>query len=515
MATADPNAIRAAAVSYAEMGYRVIPLYNQQNGCCHCSKGFACKSGGKHPIGLAWQDPNITFEPADFTKANIGIATGPASNLVVVDVDTDDGKDGVASLAALLDVDNRAYDQWPETYVTRTGGGGWQYYFHYTGDDIGNSAGKLGPGIDTRGKGGYVVAPPSVSTKGPYKVVRDAPVADLPEWLAQLLRPKVRETPEATYDPEAHGDERLGAYQQAIIDQELARLHDLEVYGWDRPWDQTTFEVACNLLELANAEWSTLNEATAESMIVDHSPAFDNDGWDLQRVLAKIDSAHNTVGDNATPLPDDRPDENETLHALAGLDYNPDAPAAESAVKPRAEDPTPEATAFIEPDLPEPTETTFFAAWLEDSLVAGSSNLFWEVVGAVLTGDGGLPVQVAIKGAPSLTEALTRALGAVPGPEEGVLSTGGLGLSTIENEQTDVVLEFDKDMPVTAAHLAGLKIAVSAAYARAIERGAYAAADEEVAARDVGDYRINSVLRGHIGQRRSSRGDADEFNMGG
>lgn len=520
MATADPNAIRDAAASYAEMGFRVIEIYGQKNGFCHCSKGGNCgKNAGKHPVRKQWEDPDQpSFVPKDGSRSNIGIATGPTSNLLVVDVDTDDGKDGVASLATLLD--EHAHE-WPTTYTTRTGGGGWQYYFRYPdfGGDIGNSAGKLGPGIDTRGKGGYVVAPPSVSGKGPYKVVRDVPVADAPEWLLELLRPKVRETQVVEYDPGEHDNERLGRYEDAIVKQEIARLRELSERGWDVPWDQTTFEVACNLFELANAEWSRLPILRVPDLIFDNVPPWDDEGWDEARVQAKIDSAERTVGDEATPPPADLPSDQDLLREMVGEDAwnNPDGPAAESAVKLRAEVVAPEATAFTEPALPDPPSAHFEGAaiveWLERSLVAGSADLFWEVVGAVLSGDASLPVQVAIKGAPGLTAALLHGLGGIPAPEEGVAYVGGVGISTIETDHTDVVLEFDANLDLTSGSLAAVRDRALEAYSKALQRGTFAAADETVATRDVGDYRINSMLRSHIGQRRTDRGDADEFNV--
>ena len=77
----------------------------------------------------------------------------------------------------------------------RTPSGGLHYYFSYRHDDVRNSAGRLGPGLDVRGRGGYVVAPPSVLRNGhAYKWLRDmGNLADLPKELrARLLRPQER-----------------------------------------------------------------------------------------------------------------------------------------------------------------------------------------------------------------------------------------------------------------------------------------------------------------------------------
>jgi hypothetical protein len=93
--------------------------------------------------------------------ANIGMATGSGSGLLVIDVDLDKG--GFESLAALI----HRYKEWPDTPTVRTGGGGIHFYFRFPEDaEIRNDVGrKLGPGIDVRGEGGYVLLPPSVHAK--------------------------------------------------------------------------------------------------------------------------------------------------------------------------------------------------------------------------------------------------------------------------------------------------------------------------------------------------------------
>lgn len=129
---------------------------------------------------------------------NVGIATGP-SGLVVVDLDRakenseSDAPDGAATFRALCE---RAGQPVPTTYTVRTAGGGWHLYFTAPAHvRLGNTAGKLGPLIDTRAHGGYVVAPGSTTPSGTYTVTDNTTPAPLPDWLCGLLTPRQTSRP--------------------------------------------------------------------------------------------------------------------------------------------------------------------------------------------------------------------------------------------------------------------------------------------------------------------------------
>lgn len=98
-----------------------------------------------------------------FPNANIGIATGTISNLIVIDedLDEDEGKDGYQAVRMW----ERENGSLPESVRAITGRGGAHVYYRYTGNDILNRAGVL-EGVDVRGEGGYVVAPPSIHPNG-------------------------------------------------------------------------------------------------------------------------------------------------------------------------------------------------------------------------------------------------------------------------------------------------------------------------------------------------------------
>lgn len=203
------NPLLHAALTYARLGWSVFPLHDTTSGACSCRKGD-CTSPGKHPRTANGFKDAIT-DPAVITawwtetpNANVGIATG-LSNIFVPDVDTKayvdkDGierhKVGAETLRALFE----EYGEFPETYTVQTWSGGWHYYFQMPEPRLKNSTGTdragLGPDVDTRGDGGYVVAAPSVveenGVRGQYRVTARVKPAELPAWVADKLKPRAR-----------------------------------------------------------------------------------------------------------------------------------------------------------------------------------------------------------------------------------------------------------------------------------------------------------------------------------
>lgn len=181
----------ATALDYASDGWHVLPLHSLAGaGVCSCR--FAdCGSPAKHPRtkqGLtdATTDPDvITTWFRQWPEMNVGVRTGLVSGIVVLDVDSyAGGDDGLAQLVA-------EYGELPETMEAETGGGGRHLIFTHPGEgfDIRNKAG-LAAGIDVRGDGGYIVAPPSIHATGALYEWKSsmAPVA-LPEWLVERPKP--------------------------------------------------------------------------------------------------------------------------------------------------------------------------------------------------------------------------------------------------------------------------------------------------------------------------------------
>ncbi len=146
----NDNQIYQAALSYAAQGWRVLPLH-----------GPEMSGKGKRPLLKKW--PSLaTTDPAlikrwweQWPEANVGILTG--GGLVVVDVDGQTGRESLSALEGRL-------GKLPKTRMALTGGGGFHLYFRCD-RPLPTRAG-LEPGIDIRGEGGCVVAPPSVHVSG-------------------------------------------------------------------------------------------------------------------------------------------------------------------------------------------------------------------------------------------------------------------------------------------------------------------------------------------------------------
>jgi hypothetical protein len=179
-----------AAMALAEQGFAVFPMYEPAEGSqgCSCRKKQSCPTPGKHPRtrnGFDAASTDLVQIEAWWTKspnANIGIATGRGSNLVVIDVD--ERHDGLATLEALQE---EIGETLPPT-LTAASGNGLHYYYRAPEQRLRSVASALGAGIDIRAERGCVVAPPSLHANGRrYEFVNpDAEIAELPHWISNL-----------------------------------------------------------------------------------------------------------------------------------------------------------------------------------------------------------------------------------------------------------------------------------------------------------------------------------------
>ena len=182
-----------AALEYATRGDPVFPVWHAEGGRCGC-RAYDCEDQGKHPIASCARNGclDATTDPATLTRwfqtfprANLAMRTGLTST--VVDVDPDKG--GLDTMARLT----AQHGSMPVTAKVLTGGGG--YHLHFAPvPGLRNSVGVIGPGVDVRGEGGYVLlAPSNHKSGGAYRDDPDAPLYDtprtvMPAWLVELAR---------------------------------------------------------------------------------------------------------------------------------------------------------------------------------------------------------------------------------------------------------------------------------------------------------------------------------------
>jgi len=188
--TAVNPCARAAQAYAAKFGWHVLPLHSVRTGRCTCNRAD-CVSAAKHPLTLhgvadASKDPStIAAWWRRWPFANIGIATGQVSGIVVLDVD---GPEGEESLRALED----QHGPLMETVEALTGGGGRHVLFAHPGHPVPNKV-ALAPGLDVRGDHGYIVAPPSSHASGRRYTWElssrpgEVPLAACPPWLLDLI----------------------------------------------------------------------------------------------------------------------------------------------------------------------------------------------------------------------------------------------------------------------------------------------------------------------------------------
>jgi hypothetical protein len=201
---------------------------------CLAARGwhvFPCVPGGKRPAlrdnwqRLASTDPARILRWWTRMPFNIGISCGP-SGLIVIDLDIAkaqrDGEEspvsGTESLAKLCERHDQPYPS--ETFTVSTPGGT-HLYFQATSQPVRNSASRLGPLIDIRARGGYVIAPGSRVGGRAYQVASAEHPAPLPDWIVRLLTDQP--TPEtAPGRLPAPGTPKATPYALAALREETA-----------------------------------------------------------------------------------------------------------------------------------------------------------------------------------------------------------------------------------------------------------------------------------------------------
>jgi hypothetical protein len=182
------------ALDYLNLGYPVFPVCSPLMGSHgHMVNGVLSDcppdKRGKNPM-TSWKAVQSTLPTEQQVRqwwsrwptANIGMATGTLSGVVVLDCDSFEARQ--------LAIDRGGLDKAPAVWTGTPGG--IHYWLEHPVGEVRNFAGKGLKGLDFRGDGGYVLLPPSVHRNQGAKYrwaehtigMRPAPI---PPWLMDLL----------------------------------------------------------------------------------------------------------------------------------------------------------------------------------------------------------------------------------------------------------------------------------------------------------------------------------------
>jgi hypothetical protein len=194
-----------SALRYAAQGWAVFPIIHRAKEPAVRSGFYAATTnpatiqrwfGGGHPY-------------------NLGVRTGLASRVWVLDVDGPDGADNLRRLVA-------EHGALPDSRQSQTSRG--RHLWFQAETEIPCSSARISPGLDVRADGGYVLAPPSVHPDGTvYRWLTTGPLAPAPDWLIRLAhKPPPAITPPTTVHREfkCNGD----AYSTRALERELGDL---------------------------------------------------------------------------------------------------------------------------------------------------------------------------------------------------------------------------------------------------------------------------------------------------
>jgi hypothetical protein len=287
----------SAALRYQRMGYAVLPLVRGGKKPHPMLPLRGPGPGGLGGVHWATRDERLVpwawrdLDPA----ANVGVATGSSSCLMVIDLDVKSGPNGIEEFARFM-AEYRLSIGWepPPAVLTPSGG---QHIWLRTpaGLKIPERPAIL-PGVDVKGDGGLVVAPPSRKmTAGlqppgesmpepvlvPYIWTRGCPcsVPEAPEWIFDWLA----WTPPP--DPEKLAAQVAAQTGLGSSDADFEQLQSVGVPYGER--NEVLYRLACSRFRKRNGD---LTQVTADIRSV--WEASDRTGFGWREVLVLIESAH-------------------------------------------------------------------------------------------------------------------------------------------------------------------------------------------------------------------------------
>jgi replicative DNA helicase len=228
-----------AALVYARLGWPVFPLHWPVNDAGECSCGDSeCERVGKHPLtrhGLhdaTTDEKRISDWFAKYPDANIGGRTGTPDGFDAIDIDSFESWRELTAAHAEI-----------ETLASATGKGEHRILLP---SGLKSTAGKLAPGVDTRGVGGYLVLPPSRHVNATvYRWLNPrVPPAPAPDWIHYALEPVRTATRPDYFGPRAAG------WGRAVVGGEC----DVMRKACDGIRNDTLFACSCRIWEAVNGD---------------------------------------------------------------------------------------------------------------------------------------------------------------------------------------------------------------------------------------------------------------------
>lgn len=259
------------ALDYAQRGWYVFPIKPKSK---FPYAGFKWKE-------LSTNDPKVikkAGESKDYQDCNWALDCG-RSGVFVLDIDI---KEDVNGQDALINMDVEV----PGDFYVGTPSGGQHIYFKGLGP---NTTSKLGPGLDTRGNGGYVLIPGSINEKGkPYELIFADSLADIPQWITDKLGETLPQEKSEQRDIPITDLDKSHNIQSAIHYLQEQAPYAIEGQGGD----QTTYEVCCRLRDFGLSE-----EKTFELILEYWNEQKAQPPWNAYELERKIANAHKYAKD--------------------------------------------------------------------------------------------------------------------------------------------------------------------------------------------------------------------------
>jgi Bifunctional DNA primase/polymerase, N-terminal len=341
------NDMLANALELAERGYHLFPL----------------RAGSKAPAlrgnwqDVTTQDPRTLERWFARTNWNIAIACEP-SGIFAVDLDTaKSGSDGPSHGIETLRELAHGRDL-PRTLTVATPSGGAHLYYRQRADGppLGNTVRRLGPLIDTRGVGGYLVAPGSHVDGTAYRITDDAPLAAVPDWISALLRPPEPAAVQPRVIHQVAGGVS-GPYALAALRRETAQVENSQPGRRNDTLNRAAFSLGRFIAD------GLLDRSQVESQLSRAAQAAGLSGAETERTVDSGITAGIARHHGRTTTPPDPPSETDTFAWAAPAGPGPVAEETESpAPQPDSGAPPPKTLAALlaafdalERELSEPT----------------------------------------------------------------------------------------------------------------------------------------------------------------